>query len=247
MADIDLQGIAPSAPQANDADVVRRGAGPFSIALVPNVRQEVIDARGDRSSLDLRVSAISNVASPNAAGFIVGEYYDNSFHSSAAGTFALPVNRLNLVMFMPSSRLRINQLGVSVSTAGAAGTLMRCVIYSASNTDAYADELLFEGVLELDGTTTGYKSHTLDFTFDSGRQYWLGVNANQAVTIRGVPITSGVNFGLSSADATNYRKFIQRNLVSASGPQPNPFAFVTSDLSDGGIAIPSIRMRAAAL
>lgn len=245
MADIDLELITPSAPQANDADVVRRGAGPFSIALVPNVRQEVIDARGDRSNLNARISAISNVASPNAGGYIVGEYYDNSFHASAAGTFALPANRLNLVAFMSSSRLRINQLGVAVSTAGAAGTLLRCVIYSASNTDAYPDELLLEGALELDGTTTGYKSHTVDFTFDSGRQYWLGVNANQAVTVRAVPIASDVNFGLSSADSTNYRKFIQRNSVSASSSQPSPFTFVTSDLNDGGIAIPSIRMRAA--
>lgn len=244
MADIDLELITPSAPEANDADVVRRGAGPFSIALVPNVRQEVIDARGSRSSLNLRISTISNYASPNAGGVIVGDYYDTSFHAANTGTVAQLANRLQMSPFFCSTPFSIDQLGIAITTAGTAGTLARCCIYS-SNGDFFPDALEYSGALELDVSTTGYKAHTLSFTFESGRAYWIGVNGSGSFTMRGMPSTSCVNFGMTNPDSATYRKGIQRTSVSSGSALPDPFTFTSADLNDIGTAIPTFRMRAA--
>lgn len=246
MADIDLQGISPSAPQAGDMDVVRRGAAaPFNMALVPSITQEVIDARGDRMNLNNRITAIANFASPNGAAPFVGEYYDNNFHAVVAGTFACATNRINAVPFISSQRLKIDRLGIVVTTAHA--SLARCLIYGSDPNTFFAQEPLFTGGLELDCSTTGVKEHILDFTFDNGRQYWLAVNTAGTPTIRGCSVNSSMNFGLTSGDSASYRTLISRNGVDPSLPPPNPFNTLAADVVNLGIAIPSIRMRAAAL
>jgi len=121
---------------------------------------EGIDALNDR------VAIIGSFASPNAGGYVVGQYYDNSFHGAAPGVIAGAANRVEMSPFFVSESLTIDQLGVSVSTA-AAGSLLKCFIYG-SNSQGWPDQLLYEGNNDLSGASTGFVAHTLTFSFNPG-------------------------------------------------------------------------------
>ena len=210
------------------------------------LRAEVEAARGSRSSLGLRISTISNFASPNAISFIVGNYYDGSFHAANPATLAGVANRLDLGPFYNSEPLRIDEIGVSVSTA-VAGALARCCIYSAG-ADGLPLDKLFEGASDLDLSTTGFKAHSIDFTFDNARTYWLGVLQSGTATLRAIPTTNAVNFGGGGGGGGNFQQYASvvrytqtyaSALPSSLGSSGRTFAANT--------AAPSIRMRAAAL
>lgn len=207
------------------------------------LRGEVEAARGDRSQLGLRISTIANFASPNAGGIVTGNFYDNSFHGGGSATLAGVANRLDLAPFFTSVPLRIDQIGVAVSTA-VAGALGRVCIYTA-NADGWPDELVFEGASNLDFSTTGYKAHSLDLRLDSGRIYWLGGLQSSTATLRTISTVSAVNLGLQSSSSTQYFTVVRRTHTFAD-PLPASFGFVPSGLT-ANITPPSIRFRAAAL
>ena len=213
------------------------------IGDVAALTAEIVAARGSRSNLNDRISTISNFASPNAGGVIVGQYYDNAFQGTASTTIVGAANRLDMAPFYTSQPLRIDQIGVAVSTASA-GQTMKCFIYGSSSL-GWPEELLYEADTDLDVGTTGFKFHTLDFTFDSGRQYWLGVRYSGAGTIRAINTSSAVNLGVNGSGGSNYFTVLRRTLAYATA-LPNPWVFATSDRA-ANIGPPSIRMRAAAL
>lgn len=202
---------------------------------------EIVAARGDRSSLGLRISNVSNFASPNAGGNIVGQFYDNAFHAAAPATLAWAANRLDMAPFFTSQRMRIDQIGVGVATAGAGAA--RCVIYD-STPDGWPDDLVLSASIT-DTGTVGYAFAAVDFTFDAGRQYWLGLHTAGAPTIRAINLSSAVNLGVSSSNGTSYFSILRRTVTYASGA-PATWNFLPSD-RQGGIAPVSMRMRAAAL
>lgn len=208
----------------------------------PAIVAEIEAARGDRSSLALRLATISNFASPNAGGVVVGRYYDNAFQGANAGTGAGAANRVEMSPFYTSTRLRIDQLGVAVSTA-VAGSLLRCCIYG-SDADGWPDALLYEGDSDLSGATAAFVSHALDFTFDSGRQYWLGVRFSSTTTLRTIANGSMPNLGLAASNGSTYATMLRRTLAFAT-PLPESWGFVAGDLTAGNPA--SVRMRAAAI
>ncbi len=212
------------------------------------LRAEVEAARGDRSSLNNRISTISNFASANPVRPLVGRYYDQALTGSNSGTRAAVTRELLLSPFYTSQRLRIDEIGVSISTQ-VAGSQGRCCIYS-SDDQGVPDALLFAGAGDLDFSTTGFKSHVIDFTFDAGRQYWLGLLTNGTATFRTVPVASMLNLGMpAGSNAIQYGTVIRRLVSNYSDPLPDPFVFVDADINSSGanVPAPSIRMRAAAL
>ena len=214
--------------------------------------QTPVTAKDDMPSLDLvlilqqmaaTIDALSASASPNAGGVIVGQYYDNSFDGGNNFALAGAADRLDMAPFYTSKRMRIDEIGVLVSTAVAA-SLLRCFIYG-SDDNGWPDDLLFEGAGDLVSSSTGFKFHALDFTFDSGRQYWLGVRQSSTAAFRSVNTSSAINLGLSSSGGTSYFTVLRRTLAFAT-PLPASWVFVSGD-RDANITPPSIRMRAAAL
>jgi hypothetical protein len=142
--------------------------------------------------------------------------------------------------FFVSNSLTIDRLGVAVSTA-VAGSLLKCFIYG-SDSQGWPDQLLYEGDGDLSGAAVGYVSHTLDFTFNTGIQYWLGVRYSGNTTVRGVPLSSSVNLGVEFTAGTSYFSKLLRTITFANA-LPQSWAFQSSDL-DAGVC-PSIRFRAA--
>jgi hypothetical protein len=186
------------------------------------------------------VALIGSFASPNAGGYIPGRFYDNSFHATASGTIAGAANRVEMSPFFVSENVTIDQLGVAVSTA-VAGSLLRCFIYD-SNSQGWPDQLLYEGNNDLSGAAVAYVGHTLEFTFNTGIQYWLGVRYSANTAVRGVGLSSLGNLGLSSASGTTYDTKVLR-AISFANALPQSWAFQASDLNTG--LCPSIRFRVA--
>lgn len=218
-------------------------AGAITLAQAIALRDEVIEARGDRSTLGMRLSTISNFASPNAGGIVTGRFYDNAFHGSNSSTSAGAANRLEMSPFYTSTRLRVDQIGAAVLTAGTAGALGRLFIYG-SDGSGWPDDLLFEGDSNLAFDSTGYKFHPLDFTFDSGRQYWLGCRWSSNGTMRAVLNTSMTNLGLMNPTGNTYATMLRRTLAFAT-PLPAAWDFQAANMVNGHPV--SVRMRAAAL
>lgn len=208
---------------------------------VEALQTEIEAARGDRSELGLRIETISNFASPNVGGVFVGNYYDNAFQGTNSATLAGGTGRFELVPFYTSSPLRIDRIGVAVSTAHA--SLAKCGIYT-SGEDFWPDTPVLEPVDTLDCSTTGFKEHTVDFTFDAGRSYWLAVHRQSTSTIRAVNASSAPNLGLATSAATTYNTFIRRTVTWGSS-FPSPFNLIETEMVNG--SSPSIRFRAAAL
>lgn len=222
--------------------VIGGGAAAVDIAAYDAVVAEVETARAGASSLDERVTTISDLASPNGGAFVVGNYYDNAYNGTASGTLAGAANRVVMAPFFASRTLRIDQLGIAVSTAVASSTL-KCFVYS-SGADGWPDALIYEGSSDLSGATTGYKSHTVDITFAAGEKYWLGVKMNSTATYRTISVSSAASLGISGNNATSYFTVVTRTLTYANA-LPSTWSFVSTDLAAS--SPPSIRMRAAAL
>jgi len=246
----EIADITPSNAEATDRLLVRRsGAAPYGLDLLANLtpsellalRDEIIAARGDRSLLGERIGTISNFASPNAGGIVVGRYYDNAFHSANNAANTGSANRVIMGPFYTSAPMRIDQIGVTVHTNNTSSG--RCFIYGSGD-DGWPDDLLFEGETDLAFNTTGYKSHSIDFTFETGRQYWLGLRHSGAGAILALAAATSVNLGPSSATANTYISSILAT-IDFTTPLPLNWDFTPTHLN--ALTPPSIRMRAAAL
>jgi hypothetical protein len=215
--------------------------GSVTLTELADLLAEVIAARGSRSALGLRISTISNFASPNAGGIIPGHYYNHAPHAIAGSTIAGTANRCSLVPFYTSAPMSIDQLGINVTT-GAAGALGRCAIYG-SDANGWPDDLLYEGPSDLSfAATNSFVFHSPSFTFDSGRQYWLGLKQSSTATIRGVAVAGCYNLGLATSNGNSYLTELRRTLPFAD-PFPSNWNFVTADRVSA--ITPDIRMRAA--
>ena len=186
------------------------------------------------------VGIIANFASPNAGGYISGQFYDNAFHANASQNIAGAANRVEMSPFFVSENLTIDRLGVAVSTA-VAGSLLRCFIYG-SNSQGWPDQLLYEGDGDLSGATAAYVGHTLDFSFNTGIKYWLGARYSANTTVRGIGLGSLSTLGVTTQGGLSYNTKILRAITFANA-LPQSWAFEPSDLETG--VCPSIRFRVA--
>jgi len=201
---------------------------------------DITTPSADTSELFKRVNVISNFASPNAGGVISGQYYDNSFQGTASATLAGAANRLDLAPFYTSVTLPVDQLGVACSTL-ISGALGKVVVYN-SNEQGWPDQRLFYGATDLNFTTTGYKFHAENFTFERGTTYWIGIHQSSTATLRTINVSSAVNLGVNGSNGSNYFTILRRIITYASGA-PTTWNFVSGDRV-AGVTPPSIRFRA---
>lgn len=211
-----------------------------TIKKVSNDAQVVFDSdiRGGARTANERITAISNIVSPNAMGFVSGEYYDNAFSADTSLTLAGAANRMDLAPFYTHETLPINLIGISVATAVAASTC-KIIIYS-STSDGLPNALLYESGY-LDCSTTGYKSVVLSFSFAEGIKYYVGVRHSSTAGIRSINPTSALNMGLAGSNGTTYYTLLRKTLTYAT-PAPSVWGYNASDRV-AATAPPSIRFR----
>lgn len=197
------------------------------------------DVKGGAINLNSRISTISNFASPNAGGIISGQYYDNSFQGSASSTLAAVANRIDMAPYYSSDTYTINQIGVATTTA-IAGSLIKIVIYTTLN--GWPDQLLLE-TTDIDASSIGFVGTSVNFTFNSGVQYWVGVRTSSTSTLRTIAVASAVNLGILTNNAVSYATILRRT-IPYGDPAPNNWEFGNTDRV-ANITPPSIRFRAA--
>jgi hypothetical protein len=211
--------------------------------LALTVLEELVAARGGRSSLAARLEALTNIATPNPGGFVAGRYYDQSINSASAGTTTSGVNRCELTPFMVGRPFSFDQVGVHVSTAAAGQA--RIVIYD-TGPDGWPNNRLFQSVGLMDtATPTGFKALNEAFTFEPNRLYWIGVHTSAAPVLTAVSQSGTRSYSLMSSTATGgsaYASVLRQTFTFADGC-PATWTFSSGQLQTGLVA--SIRMRAA--
>jgi hypothetical protein len=195
------------------------------------------------ADLTARVGVISNFASPNAGGIVIGQHYDNSFQGSASSSITGVANRIELAPYYTSSAFTADRLGVNVTTV-AVGAVGRILVYGSS-AEGWPDALLFEGSVDLDMGVLGFRSHTEDFVFERGTQYWVGIHTSSTARYSGIATSSAVNLGLASATATNYATILRRTVAFTSAA-PSSWAYVNAERISN-VSPPSIRFRVKSL
>lgn len=179
---------------------------------------------------------------PAVGGIAVGRYYDQGTVGLIQNTYTATAGHLVLVPFIPRRTMRIDQLGVSIST-GIAASSLRMLAYDDADDDGWPDTLLHYSPADLSAASVAYVSDSLNLVLTQGRNYWLGVWTSANPAIRGFS-GSALAMGPASATANTWVTALRR-VIAFGGSPPDPWNFVSSDLVSTNT--PSIRVRAAAL
>lgn len=207
--------------------------GEVSEAAFTALQSEVVAARGDRSSLDYRIEAISRYSSPCAGTLFTGDVLDNSRVSTAPTTLAGTANAIRLVPFITSRPFVADAIGGRVATAAAAGTT-RFVVYG-SDANGWPGPKIFEGASDLSSAFAVAVFHSdVAIEFDADRVYWLGIRYGATVTtMAAVQSYAAPNLGLiGGMSGTTYASMIQRTVPFAT-PAPDDWAYVASERVTG--------------
>ena len=169
-----------------------------------------------------------------------GRWFDQCLLSAAHSTLTGVAGRVDVCGLLRPFDVAINQAGVEVTTAVAAAT-GRVVIYGATSAGV-PGPLLYLGTADLDLSTLGFKSHTLAFTFQAGKLYYVGFMHGSTAVIRAIQGYSLPAFGLASSTAT-----APLSVLSQTVTYPNAPAEFVFDASAhlATRAAPSVRMRVA--
>ena len=202
------------------------------------LQTEIAEARS-------QLAAVATFASPNAGGIVPGRYYDNATGSTNNNTYTGAANRVDMVTFITSVPLTVDQIGFAIATPGS-GAYGRAFIYS-SGADGWPESLMYESNSNLDLNSGTFQGETLasPFTFEANRIYWVGWRFGTATTyatMRGVAVTSVPNMGLLASNGNTYCSVLRRN-IPFNTPMPATWVFDQSELAANIIA-PSFRMRA---
>lgn len=197
------------------------------------------------NAMQVKVAGAGRMISSFAGGVLPGLFYDQSFGCTASTTIQLR-SRMDFVPFMVPRDLKIDQLGVVITTAQA-GTSVRCAIYEAGSDG-------WPGALKVDGgvvasTATGYAFATVNFTFIAGKEYWVGVKSSGGTlpTVRAIPSAATRSMGIASTASVGYMNIV--GSVASGGTAtafPDPHPAMQNGFVVSVSAQPSFRMRAAA-
>lgn len=182
-------------------------------------------------SVDLDGTTL-NVAQGGALHLAIsGNFFNAGTNATGITTAAPGTDIFQLVPFIPTHDVTIDQFGINVTTA-VAGSNAKLGIYTPSS-DGWPDALVVESA-NLDCAATGFKSEAYSYTFKLGVLYWLFVrtsstqslNALQVNSVRGLPRNSST-IAMGSC--------IRRTLAFASAA-PDPFgAVVAADINSGTV------------
>lgn len=200
-----------------------------------------IASQAQIQALEVEITNLRRAASCNFGGVLSGAYYDNSFGGLTAGNTAWSTGIVAVVPYMTPVAMTIDRFGIVVSTLATAGTVDLQVYESLANGWPGARLL---ATTTLSTTSVGLKEATVSFTFEAGKNYWLGMRASVAVTVKGIQMACAKQFGMASTDGStsNYATGLVQN-SSMAGAAPSTWGAVTvSQLNS--FPPPSFRLRA---
>ena len=198
---------------------------PASFAALQN---EVVEARGNRTTLDKRISMISRYSSPIVGRPLSGDVVDNNITSAGPTTGSGLANALRLVPWMTAYPIQTAAIGIRV-TVGVSASTCRFLVYESGD-DGWPSVPIFES----DPVSTAGAGPVLapmDMVLDSDRQYWMGYWTSHNPTVHAVQAYSAPNCGaIGGIAGITYAGLIQRSsLPYAGNAAPSPFGLVSSE------------------
>lgn len=130
------------------------------------------------------------------------------------GTIAMAINRLEIFPFIPSSTFHANLITL-FCTAITGTPTARMVVYSSDENNFPQYRIFSTQSQAL--TAAAAVSVACSLVFEAKKLYWIGVHTSGTATIRGIPITSCMNLGLSSLTATTAFTKLRQTIAYASG------------------------------
>lgn len=116
-----------------------------------------------------------------------GLYVSNAMNATAGSTSAGAADRLEMVPFIPSKDVVIDELAFEVTTL-LAGSNCKVGLYDSNPTTGLPDARL-EGSGDLSCATTGVKTNAITpRTLTAGTLYWLAIHFSSTQTVRAVAV-----------------------------------------------------------
>lgn len=181
-----------------------------------------------------------------------GQYYNTGLAPALGSTLALAANRIYLAPLAVRRPFPIDRLGIQVTT-GVAGATVRLALYEGIAENGVNGEAGWPGALlnqspdMAAATNNALSEFTLSRTLQPSRQYWLGVWASAAITIRAHTVNNAPLLISNGAAATTGIGSMWRDLTYAGGAWPAPWgAVVVSHLTAAqNQNVPAVVWRAA--
>lgn len=166
---------------------------------------------------------------------VSGLWYMTTSCMNFADGHNLWLNELTFHPFKPMNTLVTNQFNIEV-TGLAASQSARVVIYSDLN--GKPSSKLYESA-NIDISTTGFKTVNLNFTFNAGTLYWVGIqaNGNNARVRATLNTNSMLAYSVASTSANAYATLIYTSLTFGSLPATIPPATLIYQGSAGPFLI----------
>jgi hypothetical protein len=146
------------------------------------------------------------------------------------GTTALAANQIYLMPLRVRRPITIDRLGIRVVTGGAAGTTIRVALYDQIEENGINGEAGWPGALlysspDMDGATSDIqRAFSLSRILSPQRQYWTGLWASAAVTVRSLGTTNSPKLlSNGSSSFTGIGLMWRNGMTYAGGSWPNPF------------------------
>jgi hypothetical protein len=141
--------------------------------------------------------------------------------ASSYGTTSYTLNRMFLYPFFFTRALKLDRIGIEITTAGSAGSVVRLGLYLASPDRSGFPEKLLIDAATVDTTTTGVKDATIDVLVPAG-VVWAAAVAQVAAPVgrmTNMMHASGLSVFTSAPD-NNVRPHLHRGSISGALPDP---------------------------
>lgn len=211
------------------------------------VQNEVQTARLSASNLTSHLQNI--VGFMGSAGSIIDGYYYSPGNSSfATSTAAGSLGRIELMPYYTPYPLRIREIGVQVSTQ-IANSVVKILIYD-TGADGWPNNKLFEsGIINTGTANWRPETGSVDFTYQPGMLYWVGVWHGGGATLRSAPLTSMPLLARNQTAPTSNTtmlSLIRRAFTfnSSSDAAPNPFGIFTGSWLQANTTCPLVSFQA---
>jgi hypothetical protein len=191
-----------------------------------------------QTALDGKAATTRLTGSHYPVALAAGQYVNQQVNALTPTAGAMAANRLDLMLFVPSRNLTIDQLAIEVTTAVAA---TNCRIGIWADSTGAPGVLLAGGGTDHDCSTTGVKTETVSLSMTAGTPYWVGTHSNGTQTFRACATGAAAIFGTAAGGSGAGFTAWRGSPTYASG-LPNPPVSMTRT---GGVIAPLVYLRIA--
>jgi len=151
--------------------------------------------------------------------YISGNYFDGGVGGTTRTNIAGIADRVLVIPFVPGQDIAVDRAAIDVTTAVAAAE-SRIVIYDSDGAGGVPSTRLYDSA-EQDCSTTGLKEVTLDFTFQAGKLYWVGVHNKSTATLRAIGVADLRPIGvIGTASGAVYTAYRVQSVFGTDSPDP---------------------------